>query len=378
MIKIVTRFLSLTFLLIAVVACTCSAPILVPSEQQEHSTTEASLATTKPAPLPTSTDLSLGDTRIRPADEMVMVYVPAGEFAMGSTDEQVDYVQALFNEHSKKALYNKDRDNSKSDEWFKEEQPAHTVALDGFWIDRTEVTNEQYTAFLNEEGNQTVKLPNPIKCSGNQQSWTVEDLAWLHPGYACWPSSNHMIERVGNEYRPINGYTDHPVLYVTWHGAAAYCQWAGARLPTEAEWEYAARGPDGRVFPWGDELDGTRMNYCDASCAVGWVGGGGNELFDDDHARTAPVGSYLEGGSWCGALDMAGNALEWVADWYGWYPSGRQENPTGPSTGDYRVLRGGFWAAGWIHARTTGRSGVDPYWGANDTQGFRCAASSDE
>jgi len=120
---------------------------------------------------------------------MVMIYVPAGEFEMGSTQGDSD------------------------------EQPVHTVALDGFWIDRTEVTNAQFAAFLNDQGNQT-----------------EGGAAWREFERVCCP-----IERAGNEYRPQSGYADHPVIEVRWYGAAAYCEWVGARLPTEAEWEYATR-----------------------------------------------------------------------------------------------------------------------------------------
>jgi formylglycine-generating enzyme required for sulfatase activity len=272
---------------------------------------------------------------------MVMVYVPGGEFTMGSTDEEVDEALRLCNE------YQGDQER----DFFYDEQPAHTVALDGFWLDKTEVTNEHLAAFLNEEGNQT-----------------EGEVTWLD-----LESEYCLIEHVGDEYRPKSGYADHPVVEVSWYGAAAYCQWAGARLLTEAEWEYAARGPEGFIFPWGDEFDGTRLNYCDASCELDWA----DESFDDGYARTAPVGSYPEGASWCGALDLAGNVWEWTADWYGEYPSGRQENPTGPSTGERRVVRGGEWGCYWYVALTAFRRGVQP-----DIRhiyfGFRCAASPGE
>jgi formylglycine-generating enzyme required for sulfatase activity len=270
------------------------------------------------------------DTRTRPADGMVMVYVPAGEFTMGSTDEEVDYALELCNQYF---------GGCKRD-WFDDEQPAHIVVLDAYWIDRTEVTNGQYRQCV---------------AAG-----------------ACEPPEKS-TSHTRDSYYGDSGYDDYPVIYVGWHQAANYCEWAGARLPTEAEWEYAARGPEGRIFPWGDEADGTRLNYCDANCEFDWK----DSAYDDGYADTAPVGSYPAGGSWCGALDLAGNVWEWGADRYGEYPSGRQENPTGPSTGDYRVARGGGWRYYWYYVRTTHR-GVAPPGPRYDYVGFRCAASLGE
>ena len=143
---------------------------------------------------------SLGVTSTRPDDDMVMVYVPAGEFEMGSTEGD------------------------------SHEQPVHTVVLDAFWIDRTEVMNAQFAHFLNEEGNQR---------EGGVMWLDLDDEACL-------------IASSGGEFEPKTGYGGHPVIEVSWYGAQAYCDWAGARLPTEAEWEYAARGPEASVYPWGD------------------------------------------------------------------------------------------------------------------------------
>ena len=274
-------------------------------------------------PTPTASsafDVALGDTWTRPTDGMEMVFVPGGEFLMGSTDEEVERAWETC----------KQSDPDCGREWFEDEQPAHTVALDGFWLDRTEVTNEQYRVCV-EAG-------------------------------VCEPSEYEDESDLNDENQPVVG--------VNWYDAENYCQWAGARLPTEAEWKYAARGPKGRLYPWGDTFDGTRCNYCDRNCPSDWA----DELVDDGYMYPAPVGSYPDGASWCGALDMAGNVLEWVADWYGEFPSGKQVNPTGPPSGDYRVMCGGSWYFSPRFARCASRGWVDAYFRGDG--GFRCARSS--
>jgi formylglycine-generating enzyme required for sulfatase activity len=262
------------------------------------------LAASGCAPGTTPTAPSLGDTTTRPSDGAVMVYVPAGEFEMGAPGIPLEH-------------------------------PVHTVALDGFWIDRTEVSNAQF-----------------------QQC--VEAGECEQP--SCWKEAD--LIRDNDDF----GGPEQPVVCVNWYQARAYCEWTGGRLPTEAEWEYTARGPEGLEYPWGNEFDGTKLNYCDVNCPKKYA----DEDFDDGYAYTAPVGSYPDGASWCGALDMAGNVWEWVADWRGYYPSERQVNPTGPSSGRERVLRGGSWRYGWISARSTYRSGRRPD-GRGGLIGFRCA-----
>jgi formylglycine-generating enzyme required for sulfatase activity/tRNA A-37 threonylcarbamoyl transferase component Bud32 len=240
--------------------------------------------------------LSAGDTWTRPADGMVMVYVPGGEFEMGST------------------------------EGWDNEQPVHIVALDGFWIDRTEVTNAQYRDCV-EAGD-------------------------------CRPPSNRK-SNTRDEYYGNSACDDYPVIYISWYQARTYCEWAGARLPTEAEWEYAARGPGSLVYPWGDSPPSDTLANC-----CGYVG------------DTTRVGSYPDGASWCGALDLAGNVWEWVADWYGKYPSERQVSPTGPSSGEYRVLRGGSWSGYQDGARCAYHRGHLPLVNLVNL-GYRCARGSE-
>jgi len=240
---------------------------------------------------------------------MVMVYVPGGEFEMGSTDGDDD------------------------------EQPVHTVTLASFWIDQTEVTNSQYQRCVADE--------------------------------ACHPPAKAYSESRASYYG--NGdYEGYPVIWVSWHQAEAYCRWAEARLPTEAEWEYAARGPESRSFPWGAEFNGTLLNYCDAGCPRNWA----DQSVDDGYADTAPVGSYPAGGSWCGAVDMAGNVWEWVADWYAidYYGRSPNSNPRGPTSGPSRVIRGGSWSYPQKYARSAERNATH---GGHmfGNVGFRCAAS---
>jgi len=203
-----------------------------------------------------------------------------------------------------------------------DERPAHQVYLDSFLIDRYEVTVEQYAAFLQETGTSS-------------------------------PSDWRMMNQLSNKKRPVSN--------VDWADAAAYCKWAGKRLPTEAEWEKAARGTDGRLYPWGNEPPTPRhANY-------GQAGSGNN-------GALAPVGSFEEGKSPYGVYDMAGNVWEWVSDWYSqdYYKTGPLRNPTGPPKGDYKVIRGGSWGSSPKDLRSTDRESRLPSFGGLGT-GFRCA-----
>lgn len=226
-----------------------------------------------------------------------------------------------------------------SDEGENDERPVHTVYLDDFYMDKTEVTNAQFAWFLNEQGNQE-----------------EDGETWLHI-----EDDDCLITEVGGQYQPKSGYADHPVIEVTWYGAVAYCEWAGRRLPTEAEWEKAARGVEARTYPWGEEIDHSYANY----------GGRGD--------APVAVGSYPAGASPYGALDMAGNVYEWVLDWYYdyYYRTSPDRDPRGPDAGDFRVLRGGSWVNGEKRVRTTARMNNAPANPLNNV-GFRCARSGSE
>ncbi len=262
------------------------------------------------------------DTRVRERDGMTLVYVPAGEFEMGSRrDERA--------------------------------RPAHTVFLNGFWIDRTEVTNAMYSAFLNAEGNQV-----------------KEGVSWLEPGAGHRGVIYGHLQESEGLFRPGSGYQDYPVIEVSWYGARAYCAWAGGRLPTEAEWEYAARGPQSLAYPWGNTFDGSLANYCDVNCPYDWR----DAAFDDGSASWTAVGSYPGGASWCGALDMAGNVWEWVADRWseGYYARSPVDNPQGPDSGTLRVARGASWFDEGRTRNVSCRKGLTPSSYRMHWVGFRC------
>jgi formylglycine-generating enzyme required for sulfatase activity len=263
--------------------------------------------------------------QVRPADGMEMVYVPAGEFRMGSTGAQIEEAVAACLAAGLADSACRELPN---------ESPQHQVYLDAYWIDRTEVTNAQYR-----------KCVEAGACSYLD---SMEDPAYNPPNL--------------------------PVVQVPWDEANAYCQWAGARLPTEAEWEKAARGTAGHRYPWGNKFDGSRLNFCDKNCDHDdpWKDAGA----DDGHGWAAPVGSYPAGASPYGALDMAGNALEWVNDWYAadYYSHSPARNPMGPDSGQSRVMRGGSWSSSWFYVRAAFRGHGMLRKGYLNV-GFRCAAS---
>jgi len=200
-----------------------------------------------------------------------------------------------------------------------DERPAHKVTVADFAMDRFELTNALFETFVAATGYQTEN-----EKAGKPQTWRT-----------------HSTPDTSNN----------PVVFVTWADAQAFCEWAGKRLPTEAEWEYAARGTDGRIYPWGNDYDPQKFN----GKASGIRG-------------TVHVGSYPAGASAFGIDDMAGNVWEWTADWYQAYPGGAPS----PFYGEkFRVTRGGGWFDEQKQVRATNRSSADPN-AANDDLGFRC------
>ena len=283
---------------------------------------------------PTSS-LDIGSTQTSQKDNMVMVYVPAGEFAMGSL------------EHDPNAYEN--------------EKLQRNVYLDAFWIDQTEVTKAMFARFVEESGYQT-----DAEAAGYGLVYIPATDDWEEIKGANW---QHPVGLATTGDRLDN----YPVVQVSWNDANAYCEWASRRLPTEAEWEKAARGTDGRQYPWGNEFSGELLNYCDATCITTT---GKDDNANDEYQDLAPVGTYPNGASPYGALDMSGNVWEWMADWFdeSYYKNAPERNPPGAESGTYRILRGGSWANNFIFARTTLRGGAVPT-ESFDNLGFRCAMS---
>jgi iron(II)-dependent oxidoreductase len=260
-------------------------------------TTDQSLPPTSPTPSPVTT---IGK------DGKEMVLVPAGEFLMGTSDAQIEDFLQTHPDWKR--------------EWLGIEQPQHRVYLDAFYIDKTEVTNAEYKRFVEATGHK----PPPHWQDGQIPA----------------------------------GQENYPVTHIHQpDDAQAYAAWASKRLPTEAEWEKAARGTDGRIYPWGNDWDPEKANVLGSE----WNG-------------PAPVGTYgPAGASPYGALDMAGNVWEWCSDWYAadYYLGSPLRNPQGPSEGRHHVVRGGSWFDPPEYARCAFRYGLYPR-RLFTNQGFRC------
>jgi serine/threonine-protein kinase len=293
---------------------------LTPETSPTSEETSTPVPTETPIPTPT---LGVGSTRIA-SDGMTMVYVPAGEFTMGrSANESLTECQRYETECTL--------------DLFTDEEPPHTVFLDAFWMDQTEVTNAMYA-----------------KCVAAD---------------ACKPL-DYMNSFSRSNYYDNPEFNDYPVVFINWDAATAYCTWAGRRLPTEAEWEKAARGPatdaeNTHTFSWGDNISCNEANYYD--------------FYNGDRycvGDTSKVGSYESGKSPYGAYDLTGNVMEWVRDLYSptYYQRSPSSNPLGAESGDYHLLRGGSWYS-YIHeVRTTERLEVPSFF-TNHYVGFRCAGS---
>ncbi len=247
-------------------------------------------------PAPTKTVVptpTLGIGSVFESHGVIMLYVPKGTFSMGG-------------------------------ESYDDEKPVHLVDLDAYYIDKYEVTNAAYKRCVDAGG-----------CVAPKSS-----------------SSNTRAAYYGNPE-----FDEYPVVYVDWNMAKTYCEWRDARLPTEAEWEKAARGTDGRVYPWGENIDCDKANY-QSSCA----------------GDTKQVGSYLDGVSPYGAYDMSGNVWEWVSSLYKPYPYDATDGREDMNSSNRRALRGGSWSYGINFARSSVRYGYSPDYSINFV-GFRCARS---
>jgi formylglycine-generating enzyme required for sulfatase activity len=263
-----------------------------------------------------------------------MVHISGGKFFMGSDDIDADV----------------------------DERPAHQVTLSPYCIDMYEVTTSEYKA-CSDIGE--------CKRAAFEVDW--KDIR---------PIERKVFSPVCNGNRTDRA--DHPINCVDWDMASGYCSWAHKRLPTEAEWEFAARGPDGRRYPWGDDPpDSTRMNACGKEC-IAWgvkngidmsVRGQGMYAEDDGFATTAPVGSFPRGKSRYGLFDVVGNVWEWTGDWEGKYTATAAADPKGPATGERRVVRGGAFNGllpSWV--RPSQRYSDFPKTHSH-AYGFRCAQS---
>jgi formylglycine-generating enzyme required for sulfatase activity len=243
--------------------------------------------------------------------EPEMILIPAGKFLMGTREEDIPRLVKQYGGQR---------------EWYVGEVPQHTLYLPDYYIAKTPVTNAQYQTFVLATGQE---LPRH------------------------WEGG-----------KPSRGREDHPVVYVSWHDAIMYCQWLARvigrpyRLPSEAEWEKAARGTDGRILPWGNKWDASRCNTRESGTG-----------------DTTAVGTYPQGASPYGCLDMAGNVWEWTSSLYQDYPYDPKDGRENLTAGSGRVVRGGSFGRSGDHARCTCR-GIDPPDDAWNRVGFRLCVSS--
>lgn len=305
-------------------------PIATATEIATETPTPTPTETPSPTPTatptitPTATPDRYPDSIVRSQDGMTMVLIPAGSFIMGAAEN--DFVAAP------------------------DEKPPHEVRLSQFYIDKYEVNVEQYAAFLNRLGS------FERACEGVDCAWPRE-LA----GYTSYLVRQDLGDGT-LQYFPTTGFANYPTNHVSWYGAQRYCESVGARLPTEAEWEYAARGTDGRIYPWGN---------------IQPEPGGDRAIFQSEsYDELKPVDALPNGASPFGIFAMAGSMWEWTADWYKetWYEESNISNPTGPETGFARVIRGGAWPFNnqADRIRATNRSSLSPDF-ISSAVGFRCA-----
>jgi len=274
--------------------------------QRELTSASASTVTT-PTITPTNPSIQIhqpGEITQSTVDGMELAYIPAGKFSMGSDSGNPD------------------------------QMPVHTVQLNGYWLDRTEITNEMFVRFLNAEGNQQE--------GGTTWLDPIDPFVWIFEKDGVWQT--------------LSGKENYPIVNVSWYGAKTYCTWAGRDLPTEAQWEYAAKGREGHRFPWGN--DGPDCNL------TRFLGCGNTPV---------EAGSLLQGSNLWGVYDLAGNVAEWINDRYAadYYQQSPRMEPTGPINGYYRVIRGGDWGSTYLAIQTSHRD-----WAGADERlnnvGFRC------
>jgi formylglycine-generating enzyme required for sulfatase activity len=275
---------------------------------------------------PTSTELPMEDYSLPStinSGGAEMSLIPAENFTMGVN------VENALKECKKHRSDCQER-------WFEDESPSRVIYMEAFYIDRYEITNALYRVC-----EQAGECDPPTQVSSSSRTSYYHD-----------PQ-----------------FDNYPVIYVNWDMADTYCRWRGASLPSEAQWEKAARGPGGWTYPWGDQFDSSRVNFCDINCASS----GSNRDYDDGYKDTAPVDSYYEGTSLYVVYNMSGNVWEWVDNWYAVYPGG---NPTGSSYFEpletYRVIRGGSWDSTIDLLRAANRDPKKPF-SAENNVGFRCA-----
>jgi serine/threonine-protein kinase len=263
---------------------------------------------------------------ITDAKGVTLRLVPAGAFMMGANADDAIAECLKFRPDCKRSIYG-------------DEEPPHEVVLDLFYIDKYEVTNALYK--------------------------TCVDAGACDP-----PNISSSYSRPN--YYGSREFDNYPVIHVDWSMSQAYCEWRGASLPTEAQWEKAARGENVLQYPWGNDFDGSKVNFCDKNCRMKES----DKAYDDGYADTAPVGSFPDGVSPYGVYYMAGNVWEWVQDWYSetYYQSSPSSNPLGPESSQFRALRGGAWNSYGNGVRPSNRVRFAPETSYDDV-GFRCAST---